>query len=114
MMQITQLGWVNCDRFYNTPGPKVALAVRATGASVQLIGRRFRGILDDAIPKGKGWFSCKGLPKGEPVTILAMRRAGEQVWVATRQVEVNGQAETDFDFHPVTVKELRAEIARLE
>ncbi len=112
VLQTTQLGFINCDRFYTSPQPKIDLMVQAPQAVVQLIFHNFRSVVSHNTTAGKAAF--EDIPEGEPVTILALRSSEKQVMLATRRTTTGPQTERDLVFRPVSMDELRAELQKLE
>lgn len=112
IMSISQLGWINCDRFIASPQPLVALRVRAPDADVKLILRDRRAVLPGE-PTGNRLVSFMKAPAGEAVTILALRYSNGQAQIATRETTISRVIESELTFRPVTLEGLKEEIAKL-
>lgn len=111
---ITKLGWINCDRFYNSPDPLITfVAAPNPAASVSLVFKAIRSIMlghNDL----KGNIRFGNVPRGAAATIVAIRQDKTQIFLAVRPVTIGRKTEPALVFHPVTPDELKAEIALLE
>lgn len=107
------LRWINCDRYLG-PGPLITYGVNTgrTGAIVTLLFRGFKSVMGgEQVTPAK--FVFKKVPLGKMVTVLAMRRENGITYLSARRSVVGLAALSGFDFHPVTMDELRAELERL-
>ncbi|MBJ6108585.1 hypothetical protein JAO73_06180 [Hymenobacter sp. BT523] len=107
------LRWINCDRYLG-PGPLVSFGVNTgrTGAVATLLFRGYQSIMGgEQLTSAKTVF--KNVPLGKIVTVLALRRENGITYLSTRRSVVGLSALSGFSFRPVTMAELRAEIARL-
>ncbi|MES2848171.1 MAG: hypothetical protein V4685_03905, partial [Bacteroidota bacterium] len=83
---VKKLGWINCDRFYESPQQietPVELPTLFTKADVQyfLIFRSFNGLMSGKLMKNeKKEYVLANLPKGERVTIIAFAKQNGQVY----------------------------------
>ncbi len=107
------LRWINCDRYLG-PGPLITYGVNTgrTGAVVTLLFRGFKSVMagEQLTPSR---FVFKQVPLGKVVTVLALRRENGITYLSARRSVVGLSALSGFDFHPVTMAELRAELAEL-
>lgn len=74
IMSMTSLGWINCDRFYDTPDP-VKFLVKAdsiSNTSVALVFRDIKSVLPGYQLSNLST-EFTGIPKGAAVTVLAYR-----------------------------------------
>jgi hypothetical protein len=82
------LGWVNCDRFYEDPREKIQFIVEGEQSSdMKMIFRNMRCIMDGIWDGEKTVF--KNIPAGEPVTIISMRQEGEDIYFGAVTTNTN-------------------------
>ena len=81
-MNVTSMGWINCDRFYNVIKRKPPIYVSADArTSVRLVFSKFDGIMKGRYQSKKG-FLFDGIPAKEPFTILAYKNTASGVLAA--------------------------------
>lgn len=111
---VNQLGWMNCDRFINSPGPLIRFVVASSPkAYVSLVFKSIRGIMLGHSDTGSNTL-FEHVPRGAAATLVAIRQDGNQTYLATRAVTIGRKTEPGLAFHPVTTAELKDEIAQLE
>lgn len=112
VLSATQLGWINCDRFSDSPAPKVNLVVDAAAdADIKLVFRNQRSVMSGRAVGTEVTFG--NLPAGEAVTILALRHMAGETQIATRAIVIGARTERDLTFRAVTVPALRQELRGL-
>jgi hypothetical protein len=115
LFSAVSLGWMNCDRFLQSSQPRVLFTVETGAGAVrtQLVFRRYRSVL-----AGLGSFSGQAqfaqLPKGEEVTIVAIKQENGQTYLALQPARISPEPVRGLQFRPVTPAELRAALSRLE
>lgn len=110
----TQLGWINCDRFYQTNGAITNYSIfieEPEKTIVNLIFHRFKAILPGTIESNRITF--KRVPLGEKVTIVALKTIGGKIFLAVKETEISEKVETELDFQQVTLKLLKKEMEKL-
>jgi len=107
------LGWINCDRLLD-PGPRIEFAVQApTPATVvSLVFKGQRSILASSRTEGSSAV-FEQVPSGQAATIVALRREKGITYLATTAVSLGQAAPLDLQFRPVTLEQLRTELASL-
>lgn len=107
------LGWINCDRLLG-PGPRVEYAVQAPAPAtvVSLVFKGQRSILASSRTDGTTAV-FEQVPSGQPATIVALRREKGITYLATTGVSLGQAAPPTLQFRPVTLEELRTELASL-
>ncbi|MEZ5013737.1 MAG: OmpA family protein [Chitinophagales bacterium] len=77
ILQATQMGWINCDRFVEDEQPVVMYVQtdKATDAEVVLIFKDRKALLEGR-SMGEGKYMFNNVPKDEDVTIVAVAKAG--------------------------------------
>lgn len=84
--EVTQLGWINCDRFYNSPqNTEVPVEIPYTfnNPDVQyfLIYKAFNGLMSGRITKNQQQqYRLKDLPQGQAVTLVAFTKTNGQAY----------------------------------
>ena len=111
----TRLGWINCDRFNTAPNGRTDFAVDAGDpgtTEVKLVFRTMRSMLNGYL-NDKGQFVFSGVPNGASVTAVAIRREGNQTFLAVQNGAIAKDTMDGFSFQPVSNDELRAALAQL-
>ncbi|GAA4348577.1 hypothetical protein GCM10023185_04630 [Hymenobacter saemangeumensis] len=107
------LSWINCDRYLG-PGPLITYGVN-TGSSGAVVTLLFRGF--NSVMQGREESAARtifpNVPVGRTATVVALRRANGVTYLSTRNTIIGPLALGGFRFRPVTMPELRAELARL-
>ena len=110
------LGWINCDRFLNSPQPLQTYRVAGVPADARamLVLRGNRTMLAATHLAGQQ-VSFGLLPAGTRATVIAMRWQQGQANLATQSVEVGALSPPgELRYRPVTMPDLQAELAKLE
>ena len=110
------LGWINCDRFLNSPQPLQTYRVAGVPADARamLVLRGSRTLLA-ATPLAGQQVAFGPLPAGTRATVVAMRWQQGQASLATQSVEVGALPPPgELRYRPVTMPDLQAELAKLE
>jgi len=80
-LAVKNIGWINCDRFYNVPkDEKVNMLVRSQGP-VKLIFKELNGILESSRYNSRAEV-FDGIPKNKPVTLFSIAKKGEKIFLA--------------------------------
>jgi TonB family protein len=112
--RITRLGWINCDKFYSLDkreGNLVIPVEDGDSAIVNVVFHRLRAVIPGKIQPGSIEF--KDLPLGEKVTVIALKAAGNKIFLAVKETEVTRYEEVVLDFRPVTLDFLKKEMEKL-
>lgn len=110
----TQLGWLNCDRFYSSTRTTTEYAIpfgKADEITVNLVFHRFRAVIPGIIAPDRAVFNRVSL--GEKVTIIAVKTVGSQLLLAAKETEITHDRELELNFQPVTIDRLKLEIEKL-
>jgi len=107
------LGWINCDRLLD-PGPRIEYAVQAPvpATVVSLVFKGQRSILASSRTDGSTAI-FEQVPSGQAATIVALRREKGITYLATTGVSLGQATPPDLQFRPVTLEQLRTELASL-
>jgi hypothetical protein len=107
------LNWVNCDRFRQMQSP-IAYQVRISqrDAVVNLVFQEMNSVLNSNSLARDGSVIFSSVPGGQWATVVALRRENGVTYLAKQLVQLSETPLTDLRFHPVTMAQLRAELAR--
>jgi hypothetical protein len=110
----SQLGWINCDRFQKSSQPQVLFTVRDAqpADAVSLVFHNFRAVMSGT-PSTRG-HQFQRLPQGEPVTVVALRRQGAELYMAMTKTTVGSTPLTGLNFQLVTPGQLQAALFQLD
>lgn len=113
VLNSTQLGWINCDRFINiSPITKYIVKFDQDVDKVEIIFDRYKSVMN-VFPKN-GVYTFNNVPMGEKITIIAIKRIDNKPYLAVKQTKISSQVEQEFDFQPVTMKMLKTEMQKLD
>lgn len=107
------LGWINCDRLLD-PGPRILYTVATPDPTtvVSLVFKGQRSILASSRTEGSAAV-FEQVPSGQAATVVALRREKGITYLATSGVSLSPTAAPALSFHPVTLEQLRTELAQL-
>ena len=114
LFSAAQLGWINCDRFINSSEPLITFAVSEDDANmdIKLVFKNKRSVL--AGEKYGAQTKFRSVPQNEPVTIVAIKQRDGTTYLASQETTLSDRTEENLAFRPVSMIELKEEIARLE
>jgi hypothetical protein len=107
------LGWINCDRLLD-PGPRIryTVALSLPAMVVALVFKGQRSILASSHMEG-GAAVFEQVPSGQAATVVALCRENGITYLATSGVSLGQPAAPTLNLHPVTLEQLRTELAQL-
>lgn len=107
------LGWINCDRLLD-PGPRILYTVATPDPTtvVSLVFKGQRSILASSRTDGSAAI-FEQVPSGQAATVVALRREKGVTYLATSPVSLGQAAPPALSFRPVTLPQLRTELAQL-
>jgi hypothetical protein len=105
------LNWINCDRFTKL-WPLITCQVRLPqrDAVVSLVFQELNSVMQ-GVEYADG-VSFSNVPRKQWATVVALRRENGVTYLAKQLVELTKAPLTELRFHPVTMAQLRAELAR--
>jgi len=109
----SNLGWINCDRFYRIESPKTDLFIKAgtyPNADVKIVFHSFKGILEGE--KTSLGHVFKGIPPGEKITVLAIAKQKDKNFISLSESTTNSSI-NELVFEQVTMDVLKQKVARL-
>lgn len=80
MLKVTNIGWINCDRFTGEDNLKRVAMKGDTEATVKLIFKNFNSLINGVYLKGT--YDFGSIPEYEPFNILSYKEEGNDVLVA--------------------------------
>ncbi|WP_305029605.1 hypothetical protein [Hymenobacter convexus] len=114
-----KLEWINCDAFVRSQ--KLASnrtvyyqVARPKGAVVKLFFKEWRSIVSDDYSSQEAAAVFHSAPLKQPVTVVALRRENGVTYLALQEASITEKPLENLHFHPVTMAELRAELAQLD
>ena len=116
-VNVSSLGWINCDRFYNDPREKtdceIQLGDTASNYYTMLVFDKLNATMNGYISGTKVLFSS--IPVGEPVTIISIgiNRQGKPV-CGMQKTNVSKTALQGIQFEPADAATLKSSLSRLD
>lgn len=111
VLSSADLGWINCDRFINSPNINY-LAFDKEIEEVKLIFHRYKAIME-LIPGNENYIYNR-VPKGERITLVAVKRIDNKPYLAIKETITSSEIANELDFQPVTMDILKAEMQKLD
>lgn len=101
ILNVSQLGWINCDRFYSSEQPRVAFAVKSNekhdeDCLVQVVFRDIRSVVSASRIDDKFVFS--DIPQGMKATVIAIKTEEDTPYLAMQEIEVEPDVTLDLAF----------------
>jgi hypothetical protein len=110
---VTQLGWINCDRFYDDPAEKVQLVVNEQeDATMYALCRDLNSILP-LTRTGENTYAVNGLPKGRAVSIVSIKLKEGVPYLALHDTKVGQTKDLKMAYRSMTLQGLKEELKRL-
>jgi len=110
---VTQLGWINCDRFYNAPQQidvlvEMPYTFNSTPLRYFLIYKNFNGLMSGQLTRNsKGEMILTKLPAGQPVTLVAFVSVKGQLYQCKKEFTIGRQASVAPEFTGISPAQLR-------
>lgn len=114
VFSVSQLGWINCDRFdsYNRPKTNYSILIdQPDKTTVNIVFHRFKAIVPGWAESNR--ISFKNVPLGEKITIVAFKTVNNKIFLAVKETVITEKEETVLDFKPVTMDLLKEEMKKL-
>lgn len=110
--EVTRLGWINCDRFYKNPAPRLELVVvEKEEAALYAVCQDIKSMLP-LYRNDDGTYSALNLPKGQRVTIVAIKLKDGMPQYATHQLRV-GDVVPTMAYRAMPLREMKEELKKL-
>ena len=110
---VAQLGWINCDKFYNDPAEKVQLVVNeAEDASMYVVCKDLNSVLSCS-PNGRGAYAATGIPKGKKISVISIKLKDGKAQFAQQDVKAGETGALEMNYRSLSMKELKEELRNL-
>ncbi len=110
---VSQLGWINCDRFYNDPAEKMQVIVNeAEDATLYAVCKDINAMLP-FYRNSDGTYAANGLPKGKKITIVAIKIKDGMPQFAQRDMKVGDAAAPVMAYRNLPLRDLKEELKKL-
>lgn len=110
----SNLGWINCDRFYKDNSPRVTYFVNIGNSKqvdIKIVFNNIKSILTGST-RG-GMYTFDNVPTGQSVTLIAVKYENNQYYLAVKKTKISKDGEPKLDFEPVTMARLKTEMEKL-
>lgn len=112
--RVNELGWINCDRFYDIPDP-THLRLRHNEDQYVLGYSIYENLSSISyIHFNKGIANIKPLPKGEPVTILAVAFQGDEYKMYNKRIITGEDTDLTIEFKTISLDKIKKVVDRLD
>ena len=111
---ITQMGWINCDAFSNSPAPKITMVSDVDseeGSNAQLIFKDRRSIM--AAGNNGLKFIFSNIIAGVAAWFVSIRFRDSKIFLGIKSLET-GESVGEVDFREVSIEELKTELRKLD
>lgn len=116
---VTELGWINCDRFYDNKEPRVNVMANVSNANLEGKAKAFL-VFDDMNAviegqmNGKGQFTFANIPSGLKAKVVAIGYSiGEGAYMSTANVTTKSGNVANLDLSKVSESDLKQAMASL-
>lgn len=109
---ITNLGWVNCDRFYQNNPPaeiEIDLPITFNKGTIQyfVIFKNFNGLINGKLEFSEGEnISLKNLPVGESITLIAFTKSNGQFFHCKEEFVIQKNKPVKLYFKNIYAEEM--------
>lgn len=110
----TKFGWINCDRFYNNPAPKVDFYVDVPNAKNTKLMLAFESVSSvmQGVQVGNRYV-FKNLPEGEKVKVIGVSYRDKEPVLAVEHTAISNQSLNLNSFQAFSLNELTEELNSL-
>lgn len=109
---VTQLGWINCDRFYNNPAQRIEVVVpEPEEAALYAVCKDINAMLP-FYRNDDGTYSAPGLPKGQKISIVAIKIKDGMAQFSRRDLRV-GELVPSMAYQSMPLRDLKMELKKL-
>ena len=113
--QINELGWINCDRFYNVPAEeKMELAIKDLDPEqderVFVVFEEINSIL--RANKNGPLYTTSKVPLQAPVRIIGLKVVDGKAYLAELETVVGAAGEYDLEYRPCSLLEMAEALER--
>lgn len=106
IFQTTNLGWINCDRFYNYTN-KINFKIKDSNPNINIYVV-FKDINSIATAIAyQDMYIVQNVPLNEKVTILAFKNENNKNYMAVKETTISSNVENKLIFNPITANLLK-------
>ncbi len=108
------MGWINCDRFYNSPKPRTDFYVNCgnyTELDIQLVFHSFKAILDNYASKTT--YKFQNIPDDEAITVVVVKKINNNTFISLTESNTNLKSINNLAFEKVTMDKLKQKLEQL-
>jgi hypothetical protein len=113
--QVNELGWINCDRFYDVPETeKRILAITAPdhqNAKVFIVFKNINSII--SAQKQGGYYRSSPLPKNREATLVGVKVEKGRPYLAVKTITTGQQTPYALEFSQSSLSDIRKQFERL-
>jgi hypothetical protein len=110
----SKLGWINCDRFYNSSKPKTDFYVDCGNYSeldIKLVFHSFKAILDNYVSKTT--YKFQNIPDNEAITVVVVKKINNETYISLTKSNTNLKSLSNLAFEKVTMDKLKQKLEQL-
>ena len=110
----SKLGWINCDRFYNSPKPKIDFYVDCgeyTELDIKLVFHSFKAVLGNFSPATT--FKFPNLPVDEDLTVVVVKKINNDTYISITESNTSRISINNLLFEKVTMDKLKLKLDQL-
>lgn len=108
-----QLGWINCDKFYEA-SPKTTFQVNlkpTQNSDMKIVFKNIKSIM--AGISSEASYSFPNVPIGEDVIIIAIKYDSNQPLIAIKETKITKEGISNLDYTAVTLTSLKQKLEKL-
>ena len=118
LFQVNQLGWINCDRFYQVPEKdKVSLAVvdeDEQEEEVYIVFKDIRSMMRIYKSDGASDYRTRTLPRQAPIRIVGLKLVNGRAYLAVKDTNVGLADQFTLDYQPSSLKSIRLALSAFD
>lgn len=110
----SKLGWINCDRFYNSLKPRTDFYVDCgnyTELDIKLVFHSFKAVLDNFASKPT--FKFQNIPDDEAITVVVVKKINNDTFISLTESNTNLKSINNLAFEKVTMDKLKQKLEQL-
>lgn len=118
-VEVLNFGWINCDRFYNDPNPKIDIQILVnndslTGARIFAIFKDINSIMTEQYWKGRNYSpKFRNVPIGKELQVIALSAKDGKPYIFETIINTETDKEIQVDFTATTQKDIKEKLEKL-
>jgi hypothetical protein len=110
---LNSLGWINCDRFYDTPlADKMQLEVKEEElAAVYIVFKSIKSII--SLSRVQNIYHSPLVPKTMPIVLVSLKVKDGKAYLAKHETTVAAASNVQLKYNAYTLPQIRTEMAAL-